>query len=87
MVSISPSPAGKGNLDVPQQVWRNSDDNVMQTALFAGQQMIAVKDDNVGYTLRFLGFQSSPMSSIEQAKHIAPWFARRVMGRMMDMVS
>lgn len=93
-MNIQPSAGGKLSLEAPQQVWRGSgrddvDNDVMQSALFAGQEMIAIKESEApnGFGLRFLGFKSSGFRAMDTAKQAAPEFARRVLNRMADMVS
>ncbi|WP_287602442.1 hypothetical protein [Thiothrix sp.] len=89
---IQVSAAGKWTLDTSQQVWHGEDsdtDNVMQRALFAGQQMLAIKENEGvgGFGLRYLGFQATGFLTMESAKQAAPDFARRVLIRMAEMVS
>ncbi|MDD5394985.1 MAG: hypothetical protein PHE17_18355 [Thiothrix sp.] len=86
---IQVTAAGKWSLDAPQQVWRDSDDGVMQRALFAGQEMIVIKEDDDAerFGLRYLGFSASGFLTMEAAKQGAPEFAQRVLGRMVEMVS
>jgi hypothetical protein len=89
---IQVTAAGKWSLDAPQQVWHGEDgdtDGVMQAALFAGQEMLPVKedDDTGGFGLRYLGFQATGFLTMEASKQAAPDFAKRVLGRMVEMVS
>ena len=89
---IEVTEAGKWTLDAPQQVWRGEDgkaDSVLQSALFAGQAMLVVKesDDTVGFSLRYLGFKATGFMTMVAAKQSAPDFAQRVLGRMLNMAS
>ncbi len=81
-------------MEAPQQVWRGSDKgdadhDVMQRALFAGQEMLAIQESEApdGFGLRYLGFKASGFRSMDAAKQAAPEFAGRVLNRMASMVS
>lgn len=86
---IQVTAAGKWSLDAPQQVWRDSGDGVMQQALFAGQGMLALKEDDSAdrFGLRYLGFSATGFLTMDAAKQVAPDFAKRVLIRMAEMVS
>lgn len=90
-MNIQVSAAGKWALDAPQQAWHSGEDDgtVMQSALFAGQEMMAIREDDATgrYGLRYLGFQATGFQTMEAAKQAAPEFASRVLGRMLGMVS
>lgn len=88
---IQVTAAGKWSLDTAQQVWHGEDgdtDEIMQSALFAGQEMRAIKEDDIGgFGLRYLGFQATGFLTMEATKQAAPEFAKRVLMRMAEMVS
>ncbi|MDD5394872.1 MAG: helix-turn-helix domain-containing protein [Thiothrix sp.] len=91
-MQIHISAAGKWTLEAPQQAWRGeggASDKIMQRALFAGQEMIVIKEDDDAdrFGLRYLGFSATGFLTMEAAKQAAPEFAQRVLGRMVEMVS
>lgn len=69
-----------------QQVWFGSEPTVMQTALFAGQEMWVITDDAGAYELGYMGHFVGGFASIEDAKAAAPLFARAVLARMGNLV-
>ncbi|WP_203584670.1 hypothetical protein [Pseudomonas arcuscaelestis] len=66
-------------LNRPQQVWVGDTPEVMQTALFAGQEMMAITDDAGGFELRYLGLIGSGYSTMGEAIAAAPEFGRFVL--------
>lgn len=93
-MKIQATAAGKWTLEAPQQAWKGSDlehvdDGVMQRALFAGQELIVIKeaDETDRFGLRYLGFKATGFMTMAAAKQAAPEFAQRVLGRMLKMVS
>ncbi|HYD60520.1 MAG TPA: hypothetical protein VEC35_09210 [Noviherbaspirillum sp.] len=79
--------AGQVNFRAPQQQWFGDSPEVMQTASFAGHKMTAITDDNGAYDLHYLNFQAGGFKTIEDAKHAAPEFARKVLARMSEMIA
>jgi len=75
----------------PQQRWnagpRDESKGVLETALYAGQQMMAITDDAGGFELHYLGFATVGFRTMDVAKRAAPEFARRVLDRMREMVA
>lgn len=71
-------------LNRPQQVWIG--DNLMQTARFAGQDMMAVTDDAGRFRLDYLGHLAEGFPSMESAKSAAPAFAKQVLERMITLI-
>ncbi len=69
----------------PQQRWdagpSDESKGVLETALFAGQRMMAITDDAGGFELHYLGFATGGFRTMDIAKHAAPEFARRVLRR------
>lgn len=80
---------GKVRLHAPQQRWSAPDDDkgVLETANFAGHQMMAMTDDHGAFNLRYLGFVAGGFQTIEDAKKAGPEFARRVLNRMISMIA
>lgn len=75
---------GKVLLEATQQVWRGNQS--LQTALFAGKEMMAITDDEGAFELLYLDFQSEKFPTIEAAKAAAPAFARAVLKQMSDSI-
>jgi hypothetical protein len=81
---------GKVTLGIPQQRWSDSDTinpGLLETAKFAGQEMMAITDDAGGFQLLYLGFKAEGFKSMTLAKASAPEFARRVLARMAEMIA
>ncbi|QOT82204.1 hypothetical protein [Cupriavidus basilensis] len=76
---------GRWAMSGPQQRW--SGDDQMQTAVFAGQEMIAVADDFGGYRLTYLAYEARGFLTIDGAKESASEFASRVLARMASMIA
>jgi len=70
----------------PQQVWIGYAPEVMQTASFAGQEMVAITDVAGSYELEYLGHKADGFSNIEDAKTAAPEFAIAVLERMLTLI-
>jgi hypothetical protein len=77
--------AGRESFKASQQLWGG--DEAMQRALFAGQVMMARTDDTSGFDLHYLGFQTGGFKTIEDAKAAAPAFARKVLGRLAELIA
>lgn len=54
----------------------------MEAAIFGGQEMTTMADDNGGFSLHYLGFSEGPYLTMDQAKAEAPKFARAVLDAM-----
>lgn len=82
--------AGKVYFKAPVQSWgghRGGNDQIMQTAVFAGQQMMAIRDElDLPLTLHYMGFQSKNFTSMDEAKAAAPEFARAVLAHMSSLI-
>ena len=82
---LEQSAGGRVNFGSPQQQWHG--DNVMQLALFAGQEMMAIMmEKEAGFRLGYLGFNQHGFATMEQAKTAAPAFARGVLKELSDRV-
>ena len=82
--------AGKLSLAVPQQRWNDGNGGdlaVMQVARFAGQEMMAITDNAEAFDLRYMGYQTSGFTTMDAAKEAAPAFARKVLDRLVSMIS
>jgi hypothetical protein len=73
---VEMSSSGELNFRMPQQEW--SGNNTIQSAHFAGQQMIITGSDDDGYELHYLGLKVGGFQDIDEAKYNAPEFARSV---------
>jgi hypothetical protein len=90
IVHIEIGPAGKVMLGEPQQQWNDAGQgapDVMQVSRFAGQELMAITDDAGAFDLTYLGFQARGFTSMESAKSAAPDFARRVLRRLLELIS
>lgn len=73
-------------LNRSQQVWWGDAPQIMQTARFAGQEMVAITDDAGAFDLDYLGHTVSGFSSMDEAKAAAPAFARAVLERLHNLI-
>lgn len=85
-MNITVHAGGKLNLDRIQQSWFGDESAIMQTAIFAGQEMVAITDDAGAFDLMYLGFQVGRFQTMEIAKAAAPAFARNVLAHMTSLV-
>ncbi|MBU2816624.1 hypothetical protein HF282_03845 [Acidithiobacillus ferrooxidans] len=76
--------SGKVMMAAPQQQWHGNE--VMQTALFAGETVMAITDDAGRFDLHYLGFKTAGFTSLEDAKASAPAFARAVLAHMARLI-
>lgn len=83
-MKVKTGAGGVATVNAPQQQWHG--DEIMQTALFAGQRMIAITDDDDGFILIYLDFESDKFTTIEQAKENAPVFYQAVLQHMGSLV-
>jgi hypothetical protein len=81
---LAPTKAGELTLDVPQQRWAG--DDIKRQALFAGQEMMAIRMEDSTYRLSYLGFAAAGFPSMEAAVAAAPGVARSVLSHMQTMV-
>ncbi len=74
--------------DKPQQKWLDENNPIMQTSLFAGQEMAIQKsnDEPEIYDLHYLGLTTSGLDSMEAAKIIAPEFAKDVLFILSNLI-
>jgi hypothetical protein len=89
-MEITIGPGGRLNLERTQQHWHGDDPMIMQTSLFAGQEMMAIQksdDEPDIYELHYLGFKAEGFSGIGAAQAAATEFARAVLARMSSMIS
>ena len=78
--------SGKSAHGREQQAWRGDERAVLQTATFAGQEMIAITDDAGAFCLMYLGFETGGFQTMDIAKAAAPRFAHSVLARMIELV-
>jgi len=78
-MKITLAPGGQFTHDAPQQKW-HGDSVDFQTALFAGQKLMAIResDDSPVYELHFLNLMTTGFASMDDAKMAAPDFVRAV---------
>ena len=87
-MEIKLSGAGKFTFDCPQGKW-GPEDSVMQSSMFAGQEMIVIQksdDEPDLFELRYLGFSSPSFKGMDEAKLQAPAFAKTVLASMIEEV-
>ena len=73
---VEMSPSGELSFKLPQQQW--SGNEIIQSAFFAGQQMIIKRSDDE-YELHYLGLKVGEFADIDDARFNAPEFARSVL--------
>ena len=73
---VEMSPSGELNFKLPQQDWTGNE--AVQSAYFAGQQMLIRRSDNE-FELHYLGLKVTGFSDVDEAKFNAPEFARSVL--------
>ncbi|KVP65660.1 hypothetical protein WJ96_04640 [Burkholderia ubonensis] len=80
---------GKVAFGAPQQRWHSlsGDESILQSARFAGQEMMVITDDAGGFELHYLNFKAGGFPTMTAAKQAAPEFARRVLSRLSDMIA
>lgn len=89
-IEIDISPAGKINLDAPQQNWYGREPEMIQYARFAGQEIMAIQksdDEPEAFELHFLGLVGGGFQSMTEAKESAPAFAREVFTYLSQMIN
>lgn len=82
---------GKVKFACPVQKWSGNqgdeDSEIMQTAVFAGHQMMAIRDElDLPCSLHYLGFQIEGFTTMDKAKSAAPEFARSVLAHMSSLI-
>lgn len=80
------NPEGRALYSVAQERWSEVTDTV-QTARFAGQSMLVSYGTHGDFLLSYLGFDLGGFKSMDEAKAAAPAFARKVLIRLVDMIS
>lgn len=88
-MTIRLSSTGQMQLNRPQQEWhagRGGDPANMQVANFAGQELMAITDDNGGFELHYLGFTEGPYPSMDRAKEEAAKFALAVLDALKSKI-
>jgi carbon storage regulator len=80
-ISFDVNKIGKILLNKPQQSWFGHDPNVLQIAIFAGQQMMASRSagNDMSFELHYLGFLVKGFTSMESAIWSAPRCAREIL--------
>ncbi len=68
----------------PSQCWKGN--KVMQTAMFAGEEMLLLAYDDGLFSLRYLSFKNTGFTSMEEAKASAPAFAKAVLAHMASLI-
>lgn len=89
-MNIRANTAGELQLNRPQQEWstgRGGNPASLQVANFAGQELMAVTDDNGGFELHYLGFSEGPYPSMDLAKAEAAKFALAVLDVMKSKIA
>ena len=76
--------SGKVKFTLPQKQWQGN--HLMQTSMFAGEELVVISDDLEGYELHYLSFKSVAYSSIDEAKAAADDFAKHVLKTMIDSI-
>lgn len=69
---------------IPKQRW--SGDDIMQTAVFAGQHMMAIFTDENGFELHYLGLKTGGFATMAAAQEAAPAFARAVLAELTGLI-
>jgi hypothetical protein len=85
-MSISLSDEGRQRYSAAQENWTGLTTS-LQTALFAGHEMLVRADAGGDFTLSYLGFEQVGLKTIEEAKAAAPTFAKKVLIRLTEMIS
>ena len=73
----------------PQQKWVGKSPDLMQKAVFAGEEMMAIQksdDEPDQFELHFLGLVGTGFQSMEEAKQLAPAFAKEVFTYLAQMI-
>jgi hypothetical protein len=82
-MEIELAPGGQYALSVPQQNWVGESHD-FQTALFAGQRMMVIRDsdDPLIFQLHFMGLMTTGFTSMMEAKLSSAAFARAVLDKL-----
>jgi hypothetical protein len=76
---------GKVMMKAPMQQWHGSE--ILQTANFAGQLMMANIDDaERRFDLHYLGYETCGFKTMDDAKAAAPEFANTVFRQLSSLV-
>lgn len=85
-VRIIKRPSENFSINCPQQRWSGKPGDIIQTALFAGQEMMLVVEDTGLVRLSYMSIICQGFHSVEEAKQAAPGFARSVITHMLSMI-
>ena len=80
---VQMSTSGELSFKLPQHEWSSND--AVQSAHFAGQQMVIMKADD-GYELHYLGLKVGGFEEMGDAMYNAPEFARSVFQILGDFI-
>lgn len=82
-MEIKLAPGGEYSHNAPQQKW-HGDSAHLQTALFAGQQLMVIResDDSQDFELHFMGMMAIGFASMDEAKNAAPEFTLAVFDKL-----
>jgi hypothetical protein len=90
-MNILTSVSGKMNIEeVIQQKWIGFKPEIMQTAIFAGQELILVQKSDEEpnlYELHYLGFKVTDIEGVDNAKKQASEFTKKVLLKMTEIIS
>ncbi|GIC77125.1 hypothetical protein [Moritella sp. F3] len=89
-MDIKTSPTGRLRLDIEPQKWRGEDHSIMQTSMFAGQEMMIIQKSDEEpdlYELHYLGFVTGDIKGVDLAKNQAPEFAKTVLNKMAKLIT
>jgi len=88
-LEIEISPGSPLSLKVEPQVWTGENADIMQTSMFAGQQIMAIQksdDEPDVFELHYLGLMVSGFNSMDEAKDNAPAFVREVLNQLSKLI-
>lgn len=89
-MTIRVSSTGQMQFDRPRQEWhagRGGNPATMQVANFAGQELMAITDDNGGFELHYLGFTEGPYPSMDRANAEAAKFALAILDALKSKIA
>ncbi|GIC77107.1 hypothetical protein [Moritella sp. F3] len=88
-MNITIGPKGRLRLEVVQQRWRGEDLHIIQTSMFARQEMMIIQKSDEEpslYDLHYLGFVLGDIEGVNLAKEKAPDFAKTVLNQMTKLI-
>lgn len=88
MMNITYGPGARNTILAPQLKWHRINEDY-QLCLIAGLELTAVKEctSKNTYEMLYCGFRLAGVTSMAEAKRMAPDFARRVLCKMIDSIS